>query len=67
MNAQLARRVLVDANAAALARLQSCFGEPLFVADWDRVVFMHFEVDPESLETEIPFDLDLREGRLTSA
>src|SRR6266536_557867 len=36
---------------------------PLFYADWMRAVFIHFEVEPEVLQSEIPFALDLWQGR----
>lgn len=38
-------------------------GEPLFLARWDRAVFIHYEADPVILQREVPFPLDLREGR----
>jgi hypothetical protein len=38
-------------------------GEPLFYGDWLRAVFIHYEVDAEILRREIPFELDLHEGR----
>ncbi len=37
-------------------------GEPLFLARWDRAVFIHYEADPVLLQREVPFPLDLREG-----
>jgi uncharacterized protein YqjF (DUF2071 family) len=33
------------------------------VADWDRAVFLHFEVDAGVLQSEVPFALDLRDQR----
>jgi uncharacterized protein YqjF (DUF2071 family) len=36
---------------------------PLFLGDWMRAVFIHYEVDPEILQNEIPFELDLFDGR----
>src|SRR3954462_15313763 len=48
---------------AARARLLSVPGEPLFIADWNRVLMIHYEVDPVRLQTEVPFELDLSEGR----
>jgi uncharacterized protein YqjF (DUF2071 family) len=50
-------------NHAARRRLLSVPGEPLLYADWLRVLFIHFEVDAEALQREVPFPLDLREGR----
>jgi uncharacterized protein YqjF (DUF2071 family) len=38
-------------------------GEPLFLAAWDKAVFIHYEADPCLLQRQIPFQLDLREGR----
>jgi uncharacterized protein len=50
-------------NTDAKRRLLSCAAEPLFYADWDRALFLHFEVDPEAVQREVPFPIDLREGR----
>jgi len=63
MHVELQPTVARDKNAAALKRLLSHRAEPLFIADWDRALFIHFEVDPVALQREIPFALDLREGR----
>jgi hypothetical protein len=38
-------------------------GESLFVANWDRVLMIHFEVDSEALQRDVPFELDLLDGR----
>jgi uncharacterized protein YqjF (DUF2071 family) len=38
-------------------------GEPLFLATWGRAVFIHYETDPALLQRQIPFQLDLYEGR----
>lgn len=53
----------MDPNAAARDRLLAVRGEPLFFADWLRVVFLHFEVDPDVLQRNVPFALDLWQGR----
>ena len=37
-------------------------GEPLFLAAWDRAVFIHYEADPSLLQRQIPFQLDLHDG-----
>lgn len=55
--------VETNISAAARARLLSRPGEPLFIADWDRALFLHYEVEPGLLRTEVPFELDLWEGR----
>ena len=44
-------------------RLLSERGEPLFFAGWERVLFIHFEVDAAALQRDVPFQLDLRDGR----
>src|SRR5438045_2174888 len=36
--------------------------EPLFLADWDRVLMVHYEIAPAALQPFVPFELDLREG-----
>ncbi len=52
-----------DANDLAKARLFSLPREPLFIADWERALMIHYEVDPERLQAAVPFDLDLYDGR----
>ena len=49
-------------SALAKARMRQIRGEPLFVADWDNVLMIHFAVDAKPLQWEVPFELDLREG-----
>jgi uncharacterized protein YqjF (DUF2071 family) len=44
-------------------RLLSKFGEPLFLARWDRAVFINYSADPDVLQNQVPFELDLRDGR----
>jgi uncharacterized protein YqjF (DUF2071 family) len=36
---------------------------PLFRADWRRVLFLHFAIDPQTLAPIVPFPLDLFDGR----
>ena len=38
-------------------------GTPLFLGDWLRAVFIHYEMDPKVLQPHIPFELDLRDGK----
>lgn len=45
------------------ARLLSQPGEPLFLAAWKQVLFIHFEVDAAVLSPAIPFELDLYQDR----
>lgn len=35
----------------------------MFVAGWHRVLMIHFEIDAEALQRDVPFELDLFEGR----
>src|SRR5437588_3694557 len=49
-------------SAAARRRIKSADGRPLFLADWTRAVFIHYEVEPEILQKSVPFELDLRDG-----
>jgi uncharacterized protein len=50
-------------SVAGRQRLLSKFGEPLFLARWDRAVFIHYAVDPVTLQRQVPFPLDVREGK----
>jgi uncharacterized protein YqjF (DUF2071 family) len=38
-------------------------GEPMFYARWDRAVFIHYAADPVILQRQVPFQLDLRDGK----
>jgi len=57
------RRDGVNLSQLARARMLSLPGEPLFIADWCDLFFLHFAVDAEVLQREVPFPLDLFEGR----
>jgi uncharacterized protein len=48
---------------AAKSRLLSSRGEPLFIASWERVLMIHFEVDAPDLQACVPFELDLWDNR----
>ena len=50
-------------SAAARRRMLRTPGEPLFYANWDHAVMIHYEADPEALQSCVPFELDLRDGR----
>ena len=50
-------------SAAARRRLLSLPGEPLFLADWDQALMIHYEVDPAELQKVVPFKLDCWQGR----
>ena len=49
-------------SEAGRRRLLSKFGDPLFLARWDRAVFINYRADPEILQRYVPFPLDLRDG-----
>ena len=50
-------------SGAGRERLLSVPGEPLLLADWERALFIHYEVDAVALQRELPFELDLRHGK----
>jgi uncharacterized protein YqjF (DUF2071 family) len=50
-------------SEAARRRMLALPGEPMFYARWDRAVFIHYAADPVTLQRDVPFELDLREGR----
>jgi hypothetical protein len=50
-------------SQAARSRMLGVRGEPLFYSDWLRTVFIHYEVDAGLLQREVPFQLDLRQGK----
>jgi uncharacterized protein YqjF (DUF2071 family) len=50
-------------SEAARKRLLSRAGEPLFYAKWDNVAFIHYETDPQELQSCVPYDLDCYHGR----
>lgn len=52
-----------DLSKAGKDRMLANKGEPLFLAAWDRAVFLHYEADPCLLQHQVPFRLDLRDGR----
>jgi uncharacterized protein len=48
---------------AGKARLLSARGEPLFFANWERALFIHYEIDVTILQQQLPFELDLWNGK----
>jgi len=50
-------------SAAARERLLSRPGEPLFFAGWKQALMIHFEVEAGELQCDVPYQLDLYEGR----
>jgi uncharacterized protein len=52
-----------DTSEIARRRLLSIRGEPLFYANWDKAIFIHYETDPQELQRCIPYQLDFYHGR----
>lgn len=52
-----------EPSAAGRQRMLTRWGEPLFIAGWKNVFMLHFEVDAETLQRAVPYELDLWEGR----
>ncbi len=57
------KRRVETPSEAGQRRLIEGEGKPLFLADWLRLVFIHYAVDPERLQPEVPFALDCYGGR----
>ena len=53
--------VLCGESATATASAEP-LARPLFLADWDDVVFVHYALNPAELQPIVPFELDLYEG-----
>ncbi len=51
-----------SSSEAARCRMLSIRGEPLFLADWMRVLMIHFEVNAAELQKVVPYPLDLHNG-----
>ena len=56
-------RVSRTPSSLARERMLSRRGEPLFLADWMRVLMIHFEVDASELQRVVPYQLDLHDER----
>ena len=52
----------LNRSNAAKQRLFSLKHEPLFIADWDKALMIHYRVDAQELQGVVPFELDLWEG-----
>lgn len=48
---------------AGRERMMQMRWEPLFLADWDRTLMLHYSVAPEVLQPFVPFELDVRDGK----
>jgi uncharacterized protein len=56
---------LQSADISELARQRFLQDEhrPLMLSDWTNAAFIHFEADPQTLQQQIPYGLDLFEGK----
>lgn len=61
--APLQEAPISDITRTAKERLLSRPAEPLFYANWDNVLFIHYEIEPDELQRCIPYPLDLYHGR----
>jgi uncharacterized protein YqjF (DUF2071 family) len=52
-----------SASERAKARMRRSRFEPLFIADWEGVLMIHFAVNAGTLQRDVPFQLDLRDGQ----
>lgn len=54
-----------DLSDAGKGRLLSVKGEPLVFAEWHRVMFLHYEVEPSVVCARLPptFELELHQGK----
>ena len=52
-----------SSSTIARQRFEQLEGWPLFHSDWMRALFIHYEVDRDVLQSQIPFELDLHGGR----
>ena len=50
-------------NTAARLAMESEAHRPLFKCGWERVVMVHYAVDPEVLQPFVPFELDTYDGK----
>jgi uncharacterized protein YqjF (DUF2071 family) len=53
----------LDFSARARQRFLAAERRPRFLGDWERALFIHYETDPELLQRQVPFELDLWQGR----
>jgi len=52
--APLQQALIFDQTGAAKGRLLSRRGEPLFYANWDNILFIHYETEADRLQRRIP-------------
>jgi hypothetical protein len=49
-------------SESARLRMLATEGGPLMLCAWERAFFMHYRVEPDALQRQIPFALDLLDG-----
>jgi len=52
----------LNASQSARRHFQAGGRKPLFLGNWERALFIHYETDPNILQKQIPFELDLWQG-----
>lgn len=52
-----------DASELARRSFLENEGRPLFLSNWERVLFIHYAIDSRVLQPHVPFELDFHEGR----
>src|SRR5690242_437257 len=64
MQSRIASLGQFDWSDAGKRRLLSVKGDPFLFARWERVVFLHFALEPETLRLQMtsPFELELYNG-----
>jgi uncharacterized protein len=60
MNAAVVQSLNISEKARR--RFLARDGRPLFLGNWERAMFIHYEADPDILQKQIPFELDLWRG-----
>jgi uncharacterized protein len=60
MNAAVTQSLNISESARH--RFLALDGRPLFLGNWERVMFIHYETDANVLQKQIPFELDLWQG-----
>jgi uncharacterized protein YqjF (DUF2071 family) len=63
MNAMVDVSATTPRGEEARQRYLDHEGAPLFLANWERALFLHYAVAPEVLAPHVPFPLDLRDGQ----
>src|SRR5438034_7471425 len=49
-------------SVLARSRFLAIDGQPLFLCEWQNVLFVHYQVNPAILQSHVPFELELFDG-----